>query len=293
MPSALKNIAVFARKDGIETVEILSSLQTLLTPYSVVWEAETAQQAGLTNVDTVDYADLGKNRDLIIVVGGDGSILRCASTAVKHQTPMIGINKGRLGFLTDIRPNELSTRLQAVLDGEYWTAKRFLLDTSVMDIGGEKVNCGIALNDVILYPGESLRMLDFEVYVDDQFLSSQRADGLIVATPTGSTAYNLSAGGPIIQPNVDAMVMLPMFSHSLTDRPIIIPSDSQIKIMLAEQHQAIAHLSCDADDNIEIKPGATITISKANKTIELLHPLDYDYYESLRNKLHWGKRLTN
>lgn len=293
MPKALQKIALFARKDTKSVVEILHSLKELLKRKDVVWESETAQLLGEENLPTVDYEDLGKDCDLIIVVGGDGSLLRCARAAQKHQTPLIGINKGRLGFLTDIRPNELETRLQAVLSGEYWSAERFLLNTKIKYPDGKKRDFGVALNDVILYPGDQLNMLEFQVFVDDQFLCSHRADGLIIATPTGSTAYNLSAGGPIIQPNVNAMVLLPMFSHSLTDRPIILPGDSHIRVEFSESNEVEGKLSCNTSEGLTIMPGAHILIEQASKKIRLIHPLDYDYYETLRNKLQWGNRLTH
>lgn len=293
MPKALKKITLFARKDDIDTIDTLNSVANLLRDYVLVWEAETATLANVTDVKTVNYEQMGKGSDLIIVVGGDGSILRSASAAMLHQTPVIGINKGRLGFLADVRPNELASRLLAVINGEYWTAERFLLHSSLKQANGSERDCGVALNDIVLYSSDAPRMLDFEIYVDEQFLCSHHADGLILATPTGSTAYSLSAGGPIIQPNVDAIVMLPMFSHSLTARPIIIPSSSRVRIEFSAHNETNAKLNCNANEIIDVPVGSIITVEQAAKKIKLLHPLDYDYYESLRSKLHWGHRLTN
>jgi NAD+ kinase len=180
-----------------------------------------------------------------------------------------------------------------VVEGKYWTAERFLLQTTIKESKQMQRNCGVALNDVVLYSGDVPRMIDFEIYVDDQFLCSHHADGVIIATPTGSTAYSLSAGGPIIQPNVDAIVMIPMLSHSLTARPIIIPSNSQVRIEFSAQNEAVGKLNCNINEIVDIAPGTSINIEQARQKIILLHPLDYNYYESLRCKLHWGHQLTS
>ncbi len=293
MSKPIQRISLFAGKDGTDVIDILHSLQLLLADYQVTWEASTAQLANLSDVDTIADEHLGRDADLIIVIGGDGSILRCATAAMQHQTPMIGINKGRLGFLTDIRPNELDSRLLTVLQGDYWKAERFLLQTTIDYADGTQRDCCVALNDVILYPGETPHMMDFEVFIDDEFLCSHRADGLIIATPTGSTAYNLSAGGPIIHPSINALVMLPMFSHSLTARPIIIPSDKTIRVEFSPYNKINGKLSSNMGDIVDVLPGANIMIQQAKQKITLLHPLDYDYYESLRSKLHWGQRITD
>jgi len=228
---------------------------------------------------------------LIIVVGGDGSILRASQAAMKYQTPVIGINKGSLGFLADIRPSELETRLLKLLDGDYWAEKRFLLETSIHSLGVIQ-SCGTALNDIVLSTRDGPHMIDFEIYIGNQFLCSHQADGLLLATPTGSTAYNLSAGGPIVQPNVDAIVVIPMFSHTLTTRPIVIPGNSFIQIKFSAHNTSPGKLSSDATNTVNIAPGTIIDIKKTTNELTLLHPLDYDYYESLRSKLHWGHRLT-
>jgi NAD+ kinase len=293
MPKSLQLIHIFACKDSHDVIETLRSLHQMLKDYTVCWESNTALLAKLSDTTLVEYPDLGKGADLIIVVGGDGSILRCARAAMQHNTPLIGINKGRLGFLTDIRSNELATRLLAVLKGEYWSAERFLLDSYIVYPDNRTLSGGCALNDIILYPGCAPRMHDFEIYVDNQFMCSHRADGIIIATPTGSTAYNLSAGGPIVQPNVDALVILPMFSHSLTNCPIVVPGNSQIRIEFSETNSEPSKMSSTIGEPLDVTPGSKIFIQKAEKTITLIHPQDYTYYETLRRKLQWGQRLTN
>lgn len=292
MPKALKKIALFACKSDSAITEVLRNIAELLKDYPLIWESKTAALAKMKPKRTVSYDQLGKNCDLILVVGGDGSILHSSRSATKYQTPVIGINKGSLGFLADVRPNELETRLIKLLSGEYWEEKRFLLDASIKTSKTNQ-NCGTALNDIVLSTSNGPHMIDFEIYVGKKFLCSHQADGLLVATPTGSTAYNLSAGGPIIQPNIDAIVMVPMFSHTLSARPIIIPGDSDIKVKFSIHNKLNAKLSCDATNTVEIKPNTVITIKKAAKKLTLLHPSDYDYYESLRSKLHWGHRLTD
>lgn len=290
---ALKKIDIFAHKTDQDVLTILHKLHKLLDDYETCWETHTATIMEINDLKTVNADDLGRNSDLIIVVGGDGSMLRCVATAAKHKTPLIGINKGRLGFLTDIRPTELESRLLPVLDGHYWIGQRSLLNAEVHYPNQKIDSCNLSLNDVILYPGETPHMLEFEVYVNDIFLCSHRADGLIISTPTGSTAYNLSAGGPIVHPELEALVLLPMFSHTLTARPILIPNNQAIRLEFSKQNEINGKLSADADKIIDVTPGSNIFIKQSPDKISLLHPNDYDYYESLRSKLYWGQRLTD
>ncbi|MBN1684385.1 MAG: NAD(+) kinase [Gammaproteobacteria bacterium] len=233
---------------------------------------------------------LGKLCDLVIVVGGDGSLLNAARAIVPYDVPLIGINRGTLGFLADIKPDEIETKLAQVLKGEYNEEKRFLLETYTEN---EKKPYP-ALNEVILVSADMAKMIEFEIYVDDMFMCSQRSDGLIVATPTGSTAYALSAGGPILYPNLDIIVMIPMFPHSLNNRPIVISNDKKIHIVvLGKAHKNIAYISCDSHTHINIKSGEKVFIHKMEQQLILLHPKDYDYFKTLRSKLSWGQRLVN
>ncbi len=282
MLKIFKKITVVAHHSTEEVKDTLNTLLEFLQTQQLDIHCET---------HAVEYTHLGENADLVIVVGGDGSMLRAAKCAAKYNTPVLGINHGRLGFLTDIRPQEITTRLAAILAGEYWIGERFFLHAET-NFNNQQNHCGLALNDVVLSPGRTPHMLEFEIYVDDKFLCSHRADGLIVATPTGSTAYALSGGGPIIQPDVDALVMLPMFSHTLTSRPIVVPGDSIVRIEFSADNETDSQLSCDGGDIVSMPPGGHVQIAKNSQTVQLIHPLDYNYYAALRSKLDWGKKLT-
>tara|TARA_R110000868_G_scaffold8205_7_gene42774 strand:+ start:91173 stop:92045 length:873 start_codon:yes stop_codon:yes gene_type:complete len=288
----ISKVGILARPntDGIE--ETLGNLIDFLQnrQLDIVCEFNTARLIPDYSLKTSPDHELGKHVDLVIVVGGDGSMLRAAKSAMKYDTPVIGINKGRLGFLTDIRPTEIETRLAQVLDGDYWIGERFFLQSHLTH-DGNQIDCGLALNDVVLSPGRTPHMLEFEIFVDDSFMCSHRADGLITATPTGSTAYALSGGGPIIQPGVDALVVLPMFSHALTSRPIVIKGDSKIRIEFSANNETSGQISCNGNEVIMVPPGSTIDIQKYDKKMKLVHPNDYDYYETLRSKLYWGHKL--
>jgi NAD+ kinase len=233
---------------------------------------------------------LGEVCDMVIVVGGDGSLLGAARALAKHNIPVLGINRGSLGFLTDIRPDELEVKVAEVLDGHYLVENRFLLQAEVRR-HAEAIGQGDALNDVVLHPGKSTRMIEFELYIDGQFVCSQKADGLIVATPTGSTAYALSAGGPIMHPKLDAIVIVPMYPHTLSGRPIVVDGNSELKIVVSKDMQIYPQVSCDGQNHFTCAPGDTITVSKKAQKLRLIHPLDHNYYEVCRTKLGWGSKL--
>ena len=307
MNHAFKQIALFGRYELDNVKETLQQLIVFLRHKNIVFQCEkvTAQALADSSLDTIDFDDLGKNNDLIIVVGGDGSFLQASKPATYHQTPILGINRGRLGFLADIRPNELETRLYRILAGEYSIDQRFLLqsdlyhlglrETSSLDAGHgaspSSIDCGVALNDVVLSPGKTPHMLEFEIYVDQQFVCSQHADGVMISTPTGSTAYSLSAGGPILHPQLEALIILPMFSHSLTSRPIVVHANSEICIEISAHNETEAQLSCNGGEIILVPPNSQLRVHRLAQTIKLVHPLDYNYYETLRSKLHWGHKL--
>lgn len=230
---------------------------------------------------------LGADHDLIIVVGGDGSLLAAARLAIKANIPVIGINRGRLGFLTDISPQNFETHLDAVLSGEYTEEHRFLLQTRIHDEITTYFQAS-ALNDVVLSRGNETHLIEFDVYVDQQFVSHYRSDGLIVATPTGSTAYALSAGGPIMHPQLNAMVIVPMFSHSLSSRPLVIDGQARVDIIISKKHETDLQISCDGHESQAVKTGQHVAIEKNAQHLRLLHPCEYSYYDTLRIKLGWG-----
>jgi NAD+ kinase len=235
--------------------------------------------------------ELAKDCELVVVVGGDGSMLNVAKAIANEQVPVIGINRGRLGFLTDILPEKLEQQLDDVLAGNYGLDSRFLLDVSTInDKGPEQIGC--ALNDVVLHPGSSAQMIEFELFVDDKFVYSQVSDGLIVATPTGSTAYALSAGGPIMHPGLNAVVLVPMYPHSLSSRPIVVDGDSEIRLVIAANNARQPQLSCDGELKLSTSPGDEILITKKAVPLKLIHPAEHSFYQACRSKLGWGNRLV-
>jgi NAD+ kinase len=285
--SQFKKVALLGRQhvEGIEETLLALKNYLLHYPIEVVLEPETAQMIPEAKIPIFPKELLCKNCDLMIVVGGDGSLLNAAHIAVDYGLPVLGINRGRLGFLTDVRPDELN-KIDEVLSGKYIEEHRFLLEAAIYHANGD-ITHSIALNDVVLLPGNIAHMIEFEVHVDNQMICYQRADGIIVATPTGSTAYALSGGGPILHPGLDAIVLVPMFPHTLSSRPIVVKSDNEITIYLAPSNKAVPRVSCDGQARIPLEPGGKIRIKKKPKKLRLIHPLDYNYYETLREKLGW------
>jgi NAD+ kinase len=233
--------------------------------------------------------------DLVIVVGGDGSMLNVAKFVASDQVPVIGINRGRLGFLTDVLPDELEAVITAVLEGSYSVDSRFLLDVEARSDAanadqGQYV--GSALNDVVLHPGKAAQMIKFELFIDDKFVYSQESDGLIVATPTGSTAYALSAGGPIMHPSLNAIVLVPMYPHSLGNRPIVVGGDSEIRIVVSAKEILQPHVSCDGQVLYTASAGDELIVRKKAVPLKLIHPPEHTFYQACRSKLGWGSRLV-
>lgn len=255
----------------------------------VVVEANTAKALPI-KATAIAAEDLVNHSELLIVVGGDGSLLNAARIAVPHNIPVLGINRGRLGFLTDIHPNEI-VEVDAILQGRYLHEQRFLLQAEFKHNNTE-VTHDIALNDVVLLPGDVAQMIEFDVFVNQQFVCHHRADGMIIATPTGSTAYALSGGGPILYPDLNAVVLVPMFPHTLSSRPIVISCDATITLKISKNNETSPYCSCDGLNRTAIHPGDAIIIKKYPKQLQLIHPLSYNYFNTLREKLHWEKQAT-
>lgn len=253
--------------------------------------ADTAQFFSL-KLPVLENQQMGEKEDVIIVIGGDGSLLSAARMAIKVNVPVIGINRGRLGFLTDILPDEIDTQLNAVFDGEYEEERRFLLQARITD-EEQTYFQGDALNDVVFSRGNVTHLVQFDVTVNQQYVTQYRSDGMIIATPTGSTAYSLSAGGPILHPKLNAIVLVPMFSHSFSSRPIVIDGQSKIDIHVSSNNDGILGISCDGHESRMVKPGQHITIEKNAQQLRLLHPRDYQYYDTLRSKLGWESKYQS
>lgn len=233
---------------------------------------------------------LGETCDLVIVVGGDGCLLGAARDLARHKVPLLGVNRGRLGFLTDIHPTEIEARMDEVLQGEYTVEHRFLLEAQIRR-DGKMMGENSALNDVVFHSGNSVKMLEFELYVDGDFVYRQRSDGLIMSTPTGSTAYALSGGGPIMHPRLDAIVLVPMFPHTLSSRPIVIDGNSEIKIFVSPTNDFKPLLNCDGQGGLMVEPEDWLYIRKRSHPLKLLHPKTHSFYEACRSKLGWSEVL--
>jgi NAD+ kinase len=287
-----RNVGIIGRLGSAQVLDTIRRLKNFLIARQlhVILEDSIAEVLPGHGLQTSSRKLLGEICDLVIVVGGDGSLLGAARVLAQHKVPVLGINRGSLGFLTDIRPDELELKVGEVLDGKYLAETRFLLAAEVRR-HNETIGQGDALNDVVLHPGKSTRMIEFELYIDGQFVCSQKADGLIVATPTGSTAYALSAGGPIMHPKLDAIVIVPMYPHTLSSRPIVVDGNSELKVVVSKDLQIYPLVSCDGQNHFTCAPGDTITISKKPQKLTLIHPLDHNFYEACRTKLGWGSRL--
>ncbi|HUQ52103.1 MAG TPA: NAD(+) kinase [Gammaproteobacteria bacterium] len=253
---------------------------------TVLASATSDTSRALAGATHVDERELATRSDLVIAIGGDGTLLHAARNVAARKVPLVGINRGRLGFLTDVSPEHMLDALDAILAGDYLDERRLMLAASLGQPAGGSL---FALNDIVLQRGDTGRLLDFTTQVDDTYVNTHRGDGLIVATPTGSTAYALSCGGPIIQPNVDALVMVPICPHTLSDRPLVLPSSSTIRVTLDNAGGSEAHVVCDGEPLARMAPTDVLTISLAKQAVTLLHPRDYNYYELLRSKLNWGR----
>jgi NAD+ kinase len=226
--------------------------------------------------------------ELIVAIGGDGTLLYAARLVAGHAVPLLGVNRGRLGFLTDVTAKSMVEDLDTVLDGRYTEDRRSLLAARLVRRGAEPVTA-LALNDVVVGKSEPGRTMDCETTLNDRFVNSHTGDGIVIATATGSTAYALSCGGPIVEPNLDVWVMAPICPHTLSDRPIVVRAGSKIQIRMAERIGSPAQVTCDGTAIGELDQGDTLFVEGAEAQISLLHPPGYDYFRLLRSKLHWGR----
>ncbi len=251
--------------------------------HRVLLEERTASRTPDHQITAVSLADLGAEADLAIVVGGDGTLLHTARSLADYEVPLLGINLGRLGFLTDISPREMLTTLEQIFSGEYREESRFLLNA---EIDGARYT---AFNDVVVHKWNTARMIEFETYIDGCFVNVQRSDGIIVATPTGSTAYALSGGGPLLHTGLNATLLVPICPHTLSNRPLVVDGDSEIEIVvcdpLGNRHLRI---TCDGQTSLPLQ-GDRVTIRKYEHPVRLIHPVNHDHFYILRTKLGWSE----
>lgn len=287
-----KRIALIGKANHNGTKDTLTALQDYLlqADYEVIVEARTADQFTIAAaVNVMDLDQLGEHADLAVVVGGDGNMLGASRILCESDIAVIGVNRGNLGFLTELDPDNVISQLSAVLAGDFITEERFLLNAEVYR-GDELTGHGRAINEVILHSDKVAHMVEFEVFVNDHFVYSQRSDGLIVATPTGSTAYSLSGGGPVLTPDLDAITLVPMFPHTLSSRPLVVAGNSHIRLRAATNNDTL-QISCDGHARMTVCPDDNIIIRKHARPLRLIQPLSYSYYHVLRSKLKWGSRL--
>lgn len=284
-----KKIAIIGKYMNVSALQLmqadLADLARHLTAQNLeVWvEKNTAHHAQLEGYQTLLLDEIGEVVDLAIVMGGDGTMLSVARSLIEADVPLVGINRGRFGFLTDLRAEDMLVELDRILAGDFIKEPRMLLSTEVVR-DGRVVYTSYALNDVVIKSG--LRLIELEVEIDGMFVYKQRSDGLIISTPTGATAYALSAGGPILHPNLEAISLVPICPHTLSNRPIAVNSASRIVVTVVQFDEA--QLSFDGQYQLGLEVGDKILVRRAEKTISLLHPMEYCYFDMLRNKLNWG-----
>lgn len=293
MQQTFEKIGIVGRSEQSGLDQTLPALLALLQSrgHEVIVESQLADVIS-QEVALASCEEIGQRVDLVIVVGGDGSLLSAARTLAKYDTPVLGVNRGRLGFLTDILPDEMEQQIPPVLEGHYEKDNRFLLDAKLMR-DGQLLDAGDALNDVVVNSGNTAQMIEYELYVNDTFVYRQRADGLIISTPTGSTAYSLSGGGPIMHPSLDAVVLVPMFPHALSSRPIVVDGNSQIRLDILDRNRIHPPVTCDGQLHMMAQPGDSVLITKKPYTLTLLHPVGHSFYASCRDKLRWSNALVN
>jgi NAD+ kinase len=256
--------------------------------HQVMITEHTADVCEIRDFQVATLNQIGAMVDLAIVMGGDGTLLNIARTLVDQRVPLIGVNQGRLGFLADVSIDTMFSTLEEMLSGQYVAEERIMLEASV-ERHEDVLIASYAFNDVVVSKSVTGRLIEFEVYIDNQFVYSQRADGLVVASPTGSTAYALSSGGPILHPTLEAVVMVPICPHTLSARPIAVNSRSEIEVNLIHADDARVHF--DGQRHADLRIGDRVVIRRAHHTVRLLHPENHNYYDTLRQKLHWGEKL--
>ena len=298
-PWPLKTVALIGRQESPEVADSIVALAGFFhaRDVNVLVETETAIEVGqslgsdaLASAECADFARIGGAAEIAIVVGGDGTLLHAARQLARYDMPLVGINQGRLGFMTDIARSAMIEAMTLLMEGKFTPEDRLLLDTEVV-FGGASSEwqpmANLAFNDVVIDKGATGRMIEFELRVDDEFIYSARADGLIICTPTGSTAYALSANGPILHPKLGGIALVPLCPHALSNRPITLPDTACIEVRLVQGANARAHF--DGQETVDLMPGDGVRLVKSPHKIKLLHPPSYSYFAMLRQKLHWSE----
>ncbi len=290
MPSSFQTIGLLAKPSDDRLLDTLNRLLACLTHLGravLLDQATLPDRAELRGFPRATRDELGRHSDLVIAVGGDGTLIHAAHSLAAYDTPVLGINLGRLGFLVDISPDEMTSRLERIFNGEHILERRFLLRGEVVR-RGETHHSSDVFNDLVYKVRDTVRMIEFETHIDGRYLLTQRSDGMVISTPSGSTAYALSAGGPILTPGLEAVVLAPICPHTLSNRPIVVSSSSTIDICATRHSRANSLVSFDGQCQVDLEPKDTLRITRSPRCAQLIHPSDYDYFHILRAKLHWG-----
>ena len=285
-----KTIGVITKPQAESAKQTLESLFAFLKKKNctVLLDDQIPDAINSYQFNKCSRKELGEQCDLCIVVGGDGTILNAVRSLAHANVPLLGINVGRLGFLADISPDELENSLSEILGGSYREEQRLLLETQVLR-DGKTIFSADAFNDVVVHIRDVARMIEFETRINDVFVNHQRGDGMVISTPTGSTAYALSAGGPILHATLDAITLVPISPHTLSSRPIVVDADSLIDILIFNTKEGIAQVTCDGHLSTDLHVGDHIKVQRKADKITLLHPKQHNYFETLRAKLHWSE----
>jgi len=288
MAFPVRTCALVGRFADARVAESVATLVPHLAAAGVTVLVHSQAALGPAPVTRVAEEDFGLRADLVIAVGGDGTLLHAARLVARHGVPLLGVNRGRVGFLTDVMPQDMLASVDLALRGELSSDERPLLAARLVCAGG-KVAEALALNDVVMQKHDTGRTLEFETRVNGAYVNTHDGDGIIIASATGSTAYALSCGGPILEPHLDALVIAPICAHILSDRPIVVSGRSVVEVTLLERPDTQAHVTCDGMVLGALVPGGRLQIRTAAERVTLLHPPGQDYYKLLRSKLHWGR----
>ncbi|HEY9108920.1 MAG TPA: NAD kinase [Roseateles sp.] len=286
MAERFRHVAIVGKHQAPGIRPVLEEIAHFLCSHGleVSLEAETALNTGLTGYDALSNDELGRSCDLSVVIGGDGTMLGFAREMAHYGVPLLGINQGRLGFITDIPIERWRESLAPVLAGDYEVEPRAMLEGAVLR-DGESIFSGLALNDVVVSRGGTAGMVELKISVGEQFVANMRADGLIVASPTGSTAYALSAGGPLLHPSIAGWLMVPIAPHTLSNRPIVLPDNGEVRMEILAGRDASVNF--DMQSLASLLHGDTITVRRSQHQVRFLHPKGWSYYATLRRKLRW------
>ena len=286
MPSGFRHAAIVGKYQARGIRSVLEDIAHFLMSQGleVSFELDTATNTGVTDFEGLTPAQMGQRCDLAVVVGGDGTMLGIARELARHNLPLVGINQGRLGFITDIAIGQYKEALAPMIAGDFEIEQRVMLEGDVWR-DGEKIFEGLSLNDVVVSRGATASMVEFRVDVGEDFVANMRADGLIVATPTGSTAYALSAGGPILHPGIAGWVLVPIASHTLSNRPIVLPDTGEVRIGIVAGKDVSANF--DMHNLASLLHGDQVRVRRSDFKVKFLHPRGWSYYATLRRKLRW------